>query len=412
MTIYIIQPQSNPVSSLDLISTKLTMASRQAQVKEVTQLWQENADYQAIRDWVVDQQQQGVVNAASDPYQPGITGAVVVDLPDEVAAQLQQDLPNAWILKDEPLDLIQPRRNVASVKNAITEGDLWHLEAIGLKAARLQSFDKTGEGITVAVLDTGIDGEHPELRGKVAETYNLDVQTVMALGEPEQLTASVDTDGHGTHVAGLVGGHRVGVAPGVRLINGIMLPNGVCGLSNFRIATDWISRRTDIDIVNISAGIPVTANSGALILMEQYVETLLAIGILPICAVGNEGRNKTRSPGNCRSVVSVGASNQSGKIAGFSGSGSIVVDHHQYPVPSLVAPGEGVYSAVMGGEYEAWDGTSMATPIVSGIAALILEEYPGITVKELTDELLLRCEPLVAPTERQGAGIIRVKSHG
>jgi subtilisin family serine protease len=407
MPIYIIQPQRNPASSLDLISTKLTTDSRQANLREVTQLWKTEPDYQAVRDWVIDYQQQKGVLAASDSLQPGITG-VIVDLSEEMAEQLRQDLPNVWVLKDEPVPLIQPRRDTTTRKASISEEDLWHLDAIALTSARQNGYSYTGKGITIAVLDTGIDATHPELQGKVAQSYHLDVRTVAALGEPEEVDESVDSEGHGTHVAGLIGGNQVGVAPEARLINGLMLPGGVCSLTNFRIATDWLSTRTDIDIVNISAGMTITANPKVLDVMELYVETLLAIGILPICAVGNEGRNKTRSPGNCRSVVSVGASNRNHRVAGFSGSGSMVVDYHQYAVPSLVAPGEQVYSAVMGGQYEAWDGTSMATPLVSGIAALILEQYPDITVFELIDELLMRCEPLNAPTERQGAGVIQI----
>ena len=135
---------------------------------------------------------------------------------------------------------------------------------------------------------------------------------------------------------------------------------------------------------------------------------MLAVGVLPVCASGNEGRDRTRSPGNYRSVLSVGASNERGRVAGFSSSGTLTVDNTTYNIPHLVAPGEQVYSSVVQGGYEAWNGTSMATPIVSGVAALLLERYPDLTVLDLREELLNRCQLLDQPEKRQGLGLIQV----
>ncbi|KYC36497.1 hypothetical protein WA1_43165 [Scytonema hofmannii PCC 7110] len=406
MTIYIIQPRSNPASSLDLISTKFTAPCRQKQVREVINLWQEDVTYQKLQNWLLDAQKEGTVRAVSNLSNPGITGTVIADLSDEAVIQIQEDLPDIAILKDEPIELIQPNRNIASLKDKVTETDLWHLAAIGLTKARQKGCDFTGKGITVAVLDTGIDGRHPELSRKIISSYNLDAKQFEIFGDAELLDQDEDTEGHGTHVAGLICGNEVGIAPEVGIINGIMLPQGIGSLFSFVVGMRWISTRSDVDIVNISAG----ELRGGLELLDLYAETLLAVGILPVCAVGNEGRNRTRSPGNCRSVISVGATTQSGKVAPFSSSGTIVLDHHQYTVPLLVAPGSAVYSSTVGGHYEAWDGTSMATPIVSGIAALILQEYPNITVMELTEALLERCTPLPGQlAERQGAGIIKVE---
>ena len=78
--------------------------------------------------------------------------------------------------------------------------------------------------------------------------------------------------------------------------------------------------------------------------------------------------------------------------------------------PDGYAPGDDVYSSVMGGGYEAWDGTSMATPIVSGVAALVLEKYPDITLADLAEELLSTCEDLDLPADRQGAGLVQVQT--
>lgn len=185
-----------------------------------------------------------------------------------------------------------------------------------------------------------------------------------------------------------------------------MLPKGFGNLSDFVLALEWASSRPEVQIVNMSAGIP-----GYLDGMHTVIADLLAVGVLPVIAAGNEGRDNTRSPGNYTEVVSVGAVNSGNKVWASSSSGRITAGNHQYQVPDLVAPGEGVYSSVMGGGYESWNGTSMATPIVSGVAALILQRHPDITVGQLQDELMNTCKFLknVDP-DRQGQGMIQIKA--
>jgi subtilisin family serine protease len=206
-------------------------------------------------------------------------------------------------------------------------------------------------------------------------------------------------------VAGLICGKTVGVAPGTKVTSGVMIPGGRGNLSDFILALEWAAALPEVQIVNLSAGIP-----GYLPEMQAVVGDLLAVGILPVFAVGNEGRNRTRSPGNYIEPLSVGATDRRNRVAGFSGGGVLIADNHQYTVPDLVAPGAGVYSSVVGGGYEAWDGTSMATPIVTGVAALILEKRPNLTVTDLVDELLDTCRDLGAPPERQGKGLVQVKA--
>ena len=107
--------------------------------------------------------------------------------------------------------------------------------------------------------------------------------------------------------------------------------------------------------------------------------------------------------------MSVGAINRQNKIAAFSGNTTIINNNQSYHVPYVVAPGKSVYSSVMGGGYEAWDGTSMATPIVSGIAALILEKYnKNLSVLNLLDEILITCKDLGVDKERQGQGLVQI----
>jgi subtilisin family serine protease len=182
-----------------------------------------------------------------------------------------------------------------------------------------------------------------------------------------------------------------------------MIPAGIATVASFYNAINWAAKNPQVQIVNISAGIRGFEEE-----MRPAIEALLSVGVLPVVAVGNEGRDRTRSPGNYNEVVSVGASSQENLVGGISGSGTIIFNNQQYNVPDIVAPGIQVYSAVRGG-YEAWDGTSMAAPIVSGVAALILQKRPNISVIELMDELFSTCKKLtgVSPS-RQGNGLIQV----
>ena len=90
----------------------------------------------------------------------------------------------------------------------------------------------------------------------------------------------------------------------------------------------------------------------------------------------------------------------------------MVPNSQSYDVPDLVAPGADVTSCVMGGGYEAWNGTSMATPLVSGVAALIVEKFPNISLADLTDEILSAAVKLPsAPDIRQGRGLLQFPRH-
>lgn len=400
MTIYIVRPKKTIAGRFpNLAARKITAESREEQVQEVATLWQEDPTYQDIRNWIDDAQDQGVTPIAVNPGYRTLTGTTVVEMSDEQAEQLRQDVPNIIILQNEPIEIIRPVQDATTAKDKVASDDIWHLPAIGR-----QNSQRTGKNVKIAVFDTGIDPHHPELQGKIAESYNLIFRRAARQWTIEPMPISQDTDGHGTHVAGLVCGNTVGVAPEAQLIDVAMLPQGNGDLINFVTALEWLLN-SDVRVVNISAGLRRYNQQ-----MSDYIDDVLAFGILPICAVGNEGRNRTRSPGNCAGVISVGATNRSGKVAGFSSSGKLVVDYHEYHVPSLVAPGEAVYSSVMSGGYEAWKGTSMATPIVSGVAALILEEDPSISVDDLREALLERCQSLAEPLERerQGKGIIQV----
>ncbi|MEE9210630.1 MAG: S8 family serine peptidase [Kiloniellales bacterium] len=402
MTRYIVRPRRLLAGrAVSLASCKFDSASRTSQLKEVFDLRMSDPVDQEIRKWVADSKPTGVEHISRGERHTQVTGITVVDMPEQEAERMARELPEVLVIRDRPIELIKPDRQSAAAKKKLGAGDLWHQRAIGLRAARSKGFEGTGAGVTVAVLDTGIDPTHPELTGRVAGAYTFDTDN----WDTEEMNPSRDTEGHGTHVAGLICGEKVGVAPGAQLLNGVMIPGGFGNLSDFVLALEWAATQPEVQIVNMSAGI-----RGYLPEMREPVADLLAVGVLPVIATGNEGRNRTRSPGNYNEVLSIGASNRQSQIASFSSGGTMIADNHQYSVPDLVAPGQSVYSSVMGGGYESWNGTSMATPITSGVAALILEKYPAMTVLDLQDTLLTTCRDLGFSADRQGEGLVQVKA--
>jgi len=369
---------------------------RRKQIAEVVSLHSADPIQRQIRDWI--DQAKGVEAITKSAAATPVTGTVVLEMSPEEAEQMRKEVPRATVLADRTLELIPPRRGAATATAKVTKTNLWHLKNIGVEAARKRGFGLSGKGVSIAVLDTGIS-PHPELNGRVTGAFTFNVTD----WRPEPQDPSLDTQGHGTHVAGLICGKTVGAAPDAKLLSGVMTPGGRGTTADFILALEWAANQPEVQLVSMSAGI-----SGYLPDLHQALEYLLAVGVVAVVAVGNEGRNRTRSPGNYAEVLSVGATDAGNGIPSFSSNGTILADHHLYTVPNVVAPGKGVFSCVREGGYEAWDGTSMSAPIVAGVAALILQRHPDITVLDLVDEVIGRCKVIEGERIRQGYGLVRV----
>ena len=331
-------------------------------------------------------------------------GTAVVDLSDEEAEMLQADVPGLRLTRDREVTVFRPQ--IGRRKDDLEDGDLWHLDEIGLAEARRNGFTGTGAGVRIAVLDTGVDSSHPELGSKIAEHHIFDPAT----GTIQVMDPGNDTDGHGTLIAGLICGDRIGVAPGARVISVVMLPRGRGGLANFVIALGWAATRPGLRVLNISSGLP-----GFVPEMAEPLKAVISAGILPVVATGDGGAHAlTYSPGNHEGVLSVGASardDDGSWIPPFSSGGRFSGSGRGgYVIPDLVAPGQVVISSRQGGGFAFFNGSSLSAPIVAGVAALIIEKNPAIGVNDLVKALLGSCVPLVRrPPERQGAGVVRVK---
>lgn len=345
---------------------------------------------------------------------PG-TGATIVDMTEASAENVQRGLKDVAVVKDQPIELIAPdkgsgdaasdgatHRHVPDVA-FLTDEDLWHLEAIGLRAARAAGFDGTGVGVDIAVLDTGVE-EVPEIVGRIKDTRSLDANAFVT----QSLAAPHDTDGHGTQVAGLIAGQRIGVAPGANLHSAILLPEREGLLSRYVLALEWVMANPSFKIVNMSAG-----QQGFVEGMRLITRIAQRVNTLCVFAIGNDGPGESLSPGNYPEVLSVGASTVDGGVWSKSGGETLEIDGATVTSPMIVAPGAGVMTCLSEehsiGGYQTWSGTSFAAPIVAGLAALLLEKRPAMTLADLKAELTESAVALSGVgSGRQGAGLAQV----
>ena len=287
--------------------------------------------------------------------------------------------------------LVKPVPSKVVIQQASGDPE-WGVEKIGAPGAWDEGI--LGQGVVVASVDTGVDFTHPALvnqyrgnngDGTFTHDYNWWDGTGTCGGEP------CDDVGHGTHTMGtMVGGDGpgpftpdVGVAPGARWIAAKGCAPDGCPEDALLSSGQWILAPTDLngenpdpslrpDVVNNSWG----GGPGDPFYMAT-VQAWRAAGIIPIFSSGNPGPfcGEGGSPGDFNEVFSSGATDINDQIADFSGRGPSPFGKVN---PDVVAPGVNVTSSVPGGGYEAFDGTSMAAPHVTGTIALILSGKPAL----------------------------------
>jgi subtilisin family serine protease len=292
------------------------------------------------------------------------------------------------------LSLIRP----TAVTAAEAEKDFtWGIKQI--QADQLHAQGITGQGVIVGHLDTGIDGTHRALKPAIHTFAQFD-----DLGfEVKPTPTPFDTDEHGSHTAGTIAGRTIdrkaiGVAPEALLASAIVIEGGNV-IARILAGMDWAIGQ-QARILNMSVGIRGFTND-----FLSLTEILRTRGVLPVFAVGNEGVGTSRSPGNYSEALSVGAMGEDDKVAVFSSS-RLFDRPDDAIVPDLVAPGVGVISAMPGGGYQEMDGSSMATPHVAGLAALLMQAEPTKTIDLVEAAIFDSCTRLAGETaERQNRGV-------
>jgi subtilisin family serine protease len=292
--------------------------------------------------------------------------------PDGLAA-LKADPAVRTVTAANPFSLIRP---VAAADSTLIGKQTWGLSAMHIPEMWEQGL--TGAGVKVAHLDTGIDGTHQALKDAIGQFAQFDLTGRVIPGAP--VVDSDERDGHGTHTAATIAGREVqgrhvGVAPGAELYSAMVIEGGDV-VARILGGMDWAVGQ-GVKILSMSLGI-----RGLVADFLEIVDVLRDNSVLPVIAVGNEGPGTSRSPGNYPKALSVGAFDSDGRVADFSSSQRFK-RRSQPLAPDLVAPGVDVVSARPGGGWRSLSGSSMATPHVAGLAALLLEAKPALTVSKL-----------------------------
>ncbi|MDX6762183.1 S8 family peptidase [Streptomyces sp. F8] len=286
-------------------------------------------------------------------------------------------------LTDKQLKMVRHTRGVLSVAqdgqvtgppappSGITTkapSNSWGLDRIDQRFLPLDnqfSPNTNGQGVTAYILDSGIDYRHPEFGGRARPGFD-------AIGDGRN---GQDCHGHGTHVAGTVGGTSVGVAHKVNLVSVRVL-----GCDN---RGSWSGIIAGLDWVAANAQQPAVLNGSLGGDRFEPVNTATAAlfdrGVLPILAAGNDNRDAGFvSPASTPNAVTVGATNRFDQETDFSNWGELL---------DLYAPGQDIISARIGGGTVSLNGTSMAAPHVTGVAALYKAAHPNASPAEVANFL-------------------------
>jgi serine protease AprX len=374
-------------------------------------------------------------NGNGDDSKLDLINGQVLDLPNYVLKQMATHPSVFRIHYDRPI-------KSHNYRTAVTVGARTVQETLGY----------TGAGVGVAIIDSGITTWHDDLTNKTSKLYPYGNQRVSKFVDfVNGRTLPYDDNGHGSHVAGIIGGNgydsqgeKTGIAPGANLVSlKVLDQNGQGTISNIIAALGWVAANAsqyNIRVVNMSVGARI---------MESYwtdpltlaTKALTDRGIVVVAAAGNNGKNALgqlqwggiNAPANAPWVLTVGASSTMGtltrnddEMASFSSSGPTAHDFDAKP--DLVAPGTGTISLAVPGStfyatkalylltgklplgskpYLALSGTSMAAPVVSGTVALMLQANPNLTPNLVKALLQYTAQPYPGYSVlRQGAGFL------
>ncbi|MBA4122874.1 MAG: S8 family peptidase [Acidobacteria bacterium] len=303
-------------------------------------------------------------------YQHALNG-YAAKMTEEEALAISQDERVAYVEQDQVFSLSAEPQNVS--------GWGWGLDRINQMFRPLDgwyTYNNTGAGVNVYVIDSGIKGTHPDFGGRVVLYRDF-------IGGNGQ-----DCNGHGTHVAGTIAGATVGVAKQARLISlRVLNCSGNTDVSAVIRAVDWVTAyHAKPAVVNISGGVSIQYS------LDLAVQRSINAGVTYVVAAGNDGIDANYvSPARVREAITVGATDRYDYRAdfGYDSYGRHYASNYGTAL-DLFAPGKDIVSACIncstGWIYKS--GTSMAAPHVAGTAAISLQYYPNASPAQVHDVIV------------------------
>ena len=286
----------------------------------------------------------------------------LVSLPNESNSKKVSDL----LLTFPEVEFVEPNYKATTCYTPSDAKYLnqWYTKQINMPSA--WNITLGNPNIKVAVIDAGLQVTHPDLKGSIIKPYN-------AVTGGKSIPASI----HGTHVAGIIAASMnkvgiTGIAPKVKIIPVNVFEGETADIYTVADGIDY-AVKAGADIINLS----LTTEDYTEVL-DYSIQSAVKKGVLVVAAVGNETTSRPQYPAAYEHVVAVSATSYSDRRATFSNYGSYI---------NLSAPGVNIYSTVPTNSYKNENGTSMATPIVSGVSALILSKNPFLTPTQVTNIL-------------------------
>ncbi|WP_371579993.1 S8 family serine peptidase [Streptomyces sp. NBC_01314] len=392
-------------SSADIATVERVRGTEVGNVSELLERPDVSVHFEELAAAVVEvrpDQRHALVTAAE--ADPAIIAAeperMVYAMPITAPTQAPTEFYPAYRSDDEVVDR-HTRAEIAAAQGPASDEQsfTWGLQAIRANLTHL-----TGRGVMVAVLDTGVDITHPDLVGCIEDTMSF------VVGE-----AVEDRNGHGTHCIGTVAGPakpqegpRYGVACDARILAGKVLNNRGSGTDGQVLAgMAWaVARGARVISMSLGAGV----QQGELFpqTYEILAKRALERGTVIVAAAGNESERPpviqpVGRPANCPSILAVAALDRALTPSSFSNGGV----NGQGGEINIAAPGRDVRSAAPGGRYQNLSGTSMATPHVAGVLALLAEAHPNVSAADLVARLKAGAFPMAQPVRDVGSGLLQ-----
>jgi subtilisin family serine protease len=347
------------------------------------------------------------------PNQFPISGSAVLELSKDDLAKLPENVPMiADIFPNRPVR-VPPVAKSTTLPRVVEDNkaNAWGLARTGALAS-WGAFGARGKGAVIAILDTGVDATHPDLRGKIAGFAEFGENGQLVT---DKLADAYDSDEHGTHCAGIVVGGKesgrwIGMAPEAKILAALVLKGGTGSDAQVLAGMEW-AITNGAQVISMSlGGLRMAAD-----VLDTYTRAIInanRVGIPVVVAVGNEGSQTSGMPGNDYFAFTIGATDSEDWAAGFSGGRTQVFSTSRYIKPEFLplvyskpevsAPGVDIYSSTPNGGYAAWNGTSMATPHVAGAMALLLGEPSDIAAQPESQRTNLLQSLLISTVKELG----------